>query len=131
MIRALRTLMALGVLLGACGGGRDGPAERTLTVFAAASLVEAFGELTAELEKQDTTLDVRLNIAGSQQLAGQLVRGAVADVFAAADRNMFELKFRHGLLHQGAAMADHLAAEVVARGNGALAGGRVRDQSKE
>jgi molybdate transport system substrate-binding protein len=61
------------------------PSKATLQVFAAASLSDAFTEIGHELEKQRPGLSVRMNFAGSQQLAAQLESGAIADVFAAAD----------------------------------------------
>jgi len=58
----------------------------TLQVFAAASLSDAFGELAKLLEQRHPGLAVRLNLAGSQQLATQMEQGAAADVFASADQ---------------------------------------------
>jgi molybdate transport system substrate-binding protein len=57
----------------------------TLTVFAAASLSDAFGEIGRLLEREHEGLHVRFNFAGSNQLALQLENGARADVFASAD----------------------------------------------
>jgi molybdate transport system substrate-binding protein len=62
------------------------PRPATLTVFAAASLTEAFGELGRQLEHSHPGLTVRFNFAGSQQLVAQLEQGASADVFASADQ---------------------------------------------
>jgi molybdate transport system substrate-binding protein len=62
------------------------PASSTLTVYAAASLTEAFGALGPILEREHAGLVVRFNFAGSQQLAAQLDQGATADVFASADQ---------------------------------------------
>lgn len=59
--------------------------KTTLQVFAAASLSEAFTEIGRLLEKQRPGLTVRLNFAGSQQLAMQMEQGAAADMFASAD----------------------------------------------
>src|SRR5215472_7004024 len=56
-----------------------------LTVFAAASLTEAFRELGDTLERRTPGLRVEFNFAGSQELAAQLLQGARADVFASAD----------------------------------------------
>ena len=58
-----------------------------LTVFAAASLTEAFRELGPMLP--DGT-PVQFNFAGSQQLAVQIEQGARADVFASADQRWME-----------------------------------------
>jgi molybdate transport system substrate-binding protein len=63
------------------GGGLSG----TLTVFAAASLSDAFTELGERLEGQHPGLAVQFNFAGSSALAAQLEQGAPADVFASAD----------------------------------------------
>ncbi len=57
----------------------------TLTVFAAASLTEAFTAIGARYQRAHPGTAVRFNFAGSQQLAAQLEQGAAADVFAPAD----------------------------------------------
>ena len=62
----------------------------TLTVFAAASLTEAFRDLGRMLERQHPGLTVRFSFAGSQQLALQLEQGAPADVFASADQRWMD-----------------------------------------
>ncbi|MCF6744410.1 molybdate ABC transporter substrate-binding protein [Blastococcus sp. KM273128] len=69
------------------GGGpaADGGATGTLTVFAAASLIDVFTELGARMEEEHPELDVRISYSGSSALATQLVQGAPADVFASAD----------------------------------------------
>lgn len=56
-----------------------------LTVFAAASLTDAFGEMKEQLEGANPDLSITYNFAGSQQLATQLAEGADADVFASAN----------------------------------------------
>lgn len=57
----------------------------TLTVFAAASLTDAFGALGEMFEQQHPGVTVELNFAGSSLLAGSIIEGAPADVFASAD----------------------------------------------
>ena len=59
--------------------------EITLTVFAAASLTDAFTELGQVFEIENEAGQVVFNFAGSSQLAVQLREGAVADVFASAN----------------------------------------------
>jgi molybdate transport system substrate-binding protein len=62
---------------------------RTLTVFAAASLTDAFKEIGAKFETENPGVRVNLNFAGSQILRMQLEQGARADIFASADhKNM-------------------------------------------
>ncbi|WP_181408343.1 molybdate ABC transporter substrate-binding protein [Schumannella sp. 10F1B-5-1] len=56
----------------------------TVTVFAAASLTEVFGEAEKIFEKQHPGVDVVISYGGSSALAEQILSGAPADVFAAA-----------------------------------------------
>jgi molybdate transport system substrate-binding protein len=69
----------------ASGTGADAELTGTLTVFAAASLTDVFPELGDELTRQNPSLEVEFNFAGSSALAAQLLQGAPADVFASAD----------------------------------------------
>jgi molybdate transport system substrate-binding protein len=57
----------------------------TLTVFAAASLSDAFTDIGKSLERDMPGLHVRFNYGGSNTLALQIEQGAGADVFASAD----------------------------------------------
>ncbi len=86
-------LVALTVifLLGNCA--KSSPTQPvTLTVFAAASLTEAFIEIGHQFEaQQPDRVKVIFNFAGSQQLAQQLAQGAQADVFASANRKQIEI----------------------------------------
>jgi molybdate transport system substrate-binding protein len=61
-------------------------AQRAVTIFAAASLTEAFTAIGRTFERQHPGIAVRFNFAGSQLLATQLELGARADVFASADQ---------------------------------------------
>jgi molybdate transport system substrate-binding protein len=76
-------------LAGCTAGGPSQPGSPTgtLTVFAAASLTETFDALAAEFESDHPGVDVVLNYAGSSGLAMQIVQGAPADVFAAANES--------------------------------------------
>ncbi len=93
----LGVALALGVLAG-CGRPKSEPApapeqEAKLSIFAAASLREAFGKMAEEFKKSHTSVTVTFNFAGSQEIRTQLEQGAVVDVFAAADmRNMTALR---------------------------------------
>ena len=57
-----------------------------LTVFAAASLTDAFNEIGQNFSAEHPGVTVTFNFAGSQQLAQQLGQGAPADVFASANK---------------------------------------------
>ena len=62
------------------------PAEGgDLTVFAAASLTDAFEAIEQEVEAATPNLSITYNFGGSQALVTQLEEGAQADVFASAN----------------------------------------------
>ena len=72
------------LFLAACGPTAAQP--QTLTVFAAASLLDAFAEIGKSFEAANPGLTVIFNFDGSQSLRTQLEQGAVADVFASANQ---------------------------------------------
>jgi molybdate transport system substrate-binding protein len=61
-------------------------ASGTVTVFAASSLTDAFGELAQAFQAANPGARVELNFGGSTQLFTQIDQGAPADVFASADQ---------------------------------------------
>jgi molybdate transport system substrate-binding protein len=65
-------------------------APRTLEVYAAASLREAFTDVAKTFERAHPGVSVRLSFAGSQTLAAQIENGAPADVFASASPKNLE-----------------------------------------
>jgi molybdate transport system substrate-binding protein len=69
-----------------------------LTVFAAASLKDAFGDVATALARRTPPIAVRYNFAGSQQLVLQLQQGARADVFASADQRWMQTARDGGLV---------------------------------
>ena len=82
-------------IAGCCNG--NGGAT-VITVFAAASLTDAFGEIAREFESANPGIEVKLNFAGSQRLRSQLEFGASADVFASADAAQMDLAKDAGLI---------------------------------
>lgn len=79
---ALATVIVLST--GGCGGtteASDGP----VTVYAAASLTEAFGDVAKEFHRDHNDAPVEFNFGSSATLVTQLSHGAQADVFASAD----------------------------------------------
>jgi molybdate transport system substrate-binding protein len=77
-------------------GAQTSAAAREITVYAAASLTDAFSELGKLMEQDSFPTRVRYNFAGSQQLAVQLEQGAKADVFASADQRWMDyVRERH------------------------------------
>lgn len=77
------------LLLGGAGcssAASAGEGDRVeLVVFAASSLTDAFREIAADFEAANPSVEVVLNLAGSQRLRAQLEHGAKADLFAPAD----------------------------------------------
>jgi molybdate transport system substrate-binding protein len=70
----------------------------TLTVFAAASLTDAFREIGQAFEMVHPGSRVIFNFAGSQQLALQIEQGAEADVFASADQRHMDRLVAAGVI---------------------------------
>ncbi|MEP7324911.1 MAG: molybdate ABC transporter substrate-binding protein [Gemmatimonadota bacterium] len=85
MSRYWRRLGIAVATLGLLGATPAHQSSGTITVFAAASLTEAFTDVDLAFRQQNPGTTVRFNFAGSQQLAAQLEQGAQADVFASAD----------------------------------------------
>lgn len=99
VLRRLTPVVALVVALAGCaskdsgGGSSGGPGGGlggTLTVFAAASLTEAFTTLGEQFEDAHPDVDVVFSFAGSSALAEQIRQGAPADVFASASPHNME-----------------------------------------
>ena len=72
----------------------------TLTVFAAASLADAFEDLAVDFEATNPGLDVILNFGASQALRTQIEEGAQADVFASANREEMKALVDAGLVEE-------------------------------
>jgi molybdate transport system substrate-binding protein len=81
--RALGGVLMTVVLVSAsCGAATD---EDELLVFAAASLTDAFAAVAEAYEAAHPETDVVLSFASSSSLRDQILEGAPADVFAAAN----------------------------------------------
>ena len=97
--QALAALACATVMLTGCGAPGSGVsgASRTLNVFAAASLTDAFTEMGATFEAAHPDVRVKFNFAGSQTLRAQIEAGASADVFASANAREMEALAAAGL----------------------------------
>lgn len=102
MKRLFALILLLAVFLTACGApvpaaATEAPAlaltavpptaalePQTLTIFAAASLTDAFTEIGKGFEAANPGVTVTFNFGGSQALRTQIEEGAPADVFASA-----------------------------------------------
>ncbi|MDQ5894149.1 MAG: molybdate transport system substrate-binding protein [Actinomycetota bacterium] len=118
-----RHFTAIGALLlsfgiAACGdSGKEG-SDRKLTVFAAASLTEAFTELGRQYEGENEGTEVEFSFAASSELAAQIDQGAPADLFASADQPNMEKVVDSGMA-DGAPVtfAGNLLEIAVPKGN--------------
>lgn len=98
-------LLACLLLVAGCGRGAQSSSGSspsagggTLTVFAAASLTEAFGDLKPVFEHAHPGVTLRYNFAGSQELVAQIEQGAPADVFASADQGHMDALVKESLV---------------------------------
>lgn len=88
---SLRTAAALALLLASsCRDQKAGEHDSqgtggTITIFAAASLTDAFTELGEAFEREHPRAAVVFNFAGSQSLRAQVENGARGEVFASAN----------------------------------------------
>jgi molybdate transport system substrate-binding protein len=80
---SITLLVLLSLILSACGGNSNTP--QTLTVYAAASLTDAFTEIGRAFETEHADVGIVFNFGGSQNLRTQIEQGAPADLFASAN----------------------------------------------
>ncbi|MFB9908892.1 molybdate ABC transporter substrate-binding protein [Allokutzneria oryzae] len=114
-ITVLLSLLGAGLTLAAC---TSAPEQRTVTVFAAASLKESFTELEKSFEGSHPGVDVRISFGGSSDLAQQIVNGAPADVFAAANTSTMDTVAKSDLIDgRSEIFAVNTLRIVVPKGN--------------
>jgi molybdate transport system substrate-binding protein len=101
------------------------PSE-SLTVFAAASLTEAFQELGTLFERGKPAAKVIFSFAASSLLRTQIEQGAPADLFASADREQMEPLARAGLVQKPLDFARNRLAIVTPAANPGQGERRVR-----
>jgi molybdate transport system substrate-binding protein len=74
----------------------------SITVFAAASLTDAFTELATEFKKANPGVgEITFNFAGSSALRTQLEQGARAEIFASADTVQMDAAKKSGVVSGG------------------------------
>ena len=110
MKRLLSLTLLLSIFLMACGAAATptlrpatptaAPEPRTLIVFAAASLTDAFSEIGEAFEVAYPGATVTFNFAGSQALRTQIEEGAPADVFASANTKEMDILVTGGFVAQ-------------------------------
>lgn len=123
LLVAMLLVLILFALAG-CGGGSGGGEGRraettgasggsTLTVLAAASLTDAFGELEKTFEQQNPGTDVRTSFGGSSALLTQIQQGAPADVFASADEAKMDTAVQDNLVNEPQTFARNRPVLIV------------------
>lgn len=115
MIKAITTLI-IGIIL-ACLLTTCAAAPPPLTIFAAASLTEAFTDLAEAFETAHPDSTVHLNFAGSQTLRLQLEAGAQADLFVSANQGHMTALHAQGLVNQPTVVAQNRLAVIVPADN--------------
>ncbi|MCZ2127722.1 MAG: molybdate ABC transporter substrate-binding protein [Anaerolineales bacterium] len=76
------------------------PEPRALTVFAAASLTDAFTEIGKEFDAANPGVTTTFNFGGSQTLRTQIEEGAPADVFASANQKEMDALIESALVNK-------------------------------
>jgi molybdate transport system substrate-binding protein len=109
MKQMLRMILWLMIFLTGCNSTSNlktappSPKEsRTLTVFAASSLTDAFTEIGKAFEAANPGVTVAFNFAGSQALRTQIEEGAPADIFASANTKEMDTLVTGGYVQQDA-----------------------------
>lgn len=119
--------LAVALATSACGSNPNGPATTgastvgsvtgSVTVFAASSLTEPFGDLRAVLTTSAPGLAVTYSFAGSGALVAQVRQGAPSDVIATADTASMKRLTDAGLVETAATFARNKLEILVERGN--------------
>jgi molybdate transport system substrate-binding protein len=111
-------LTAAVVLLGSTGcGGTAAEEPGPLTVFAAASLIDAFERLGGQFGDEHPGWQVDVNYGGSSSLARAITEGAPVDVFASADERQMDVVVDAGLAAEPVVFAANVLAIAVPKGN--------------
>jgi molybdate transport system substrate-binding protein len=108
---ATLALCALTALAG-CQRGAPEP-SKTLHIYAASSLTEAFEAMAESFEATHPEVNVSLNFAGSQVLRLQLEHGARADIFASANPDHVQTLVHKGLIHESRLFARNALVVIV------------------
>ncbi len=93
----------LALVFAGCGGTSGGTERasdggKTLTVLAASSLTDAFGELADRFEEGNPGVEVKQSFESSLTLITQIQQGAPADVFASASEEEMDTAVDDGLV---------------------------------
>ena len=93
----LRHAIALFLIAAICLATAYGqPPARSLTIYAATSLTDAFEALAEAYVEIQPDVEILLNFANSSTLAAQISAGAPADIFASANEKQMSLVIEEG-----------------------------------
>lgn len=126
--RAAAMLVAASLATAACGGGEG--SRTTLTVFAAASLTDAFDAVAAAFETAEPAYEVEFSYAASSTLREQILEGAPADVYASANPGNMDQVVESGQAVDPVPFVRNLIQIAVPSGNPAGISG-VEDFARE
>lgn len=114
--RALTVMLGLVLAAAGCGDG-EGKSTGAVTVLAAASLTEAFGELSRAFEADHPGSKVTSSFGASSTLAQQVIQGAPADVLATADEASLQRVIDSGAATRPRVFARNRLELAVGKGN--------------
>ncbi len=131
--RRVAAVCALSLVLAACGDddddgtaadattteGAESDLEGTISVFAAASLTDAFDEIDAAFEDANPGVTVEVNFGASSALREQILAGAPADVFASANASNMDQVVEAGAASDPVDFVTNLLEIAVPAGNDA------------
>jgi molybdate transport system substrate-binding protein len=89
----------------------------TLTVLAASSLTDVFGELASKFQEQNPGTKVSTSFGGSSELLTQMEQGAPADVFASADEDKMDIAVQDDLVNEPQTFARNWPVVIVPKVN--------------
>ncbi|MEI7972305.1 MAG: molybdate ABC transporter substrate-binding protein [Actinomycetota bacterium] len=104
--------------------------KTTVTVSAAASLVNVYTEIGKQFEKANPSIKVRFNFASSSSLVSQIQSGAPTDVFAAADLTSFDKLLATGNVVKSPKVFARNSMQLVVKPGNPLGITTVADLSK-
>ena len=113
--RIIGVMFAVLLLAASAGYAQE---TKELTVFTAASLTGAFGEM-GQMYKNETNISVAFNFDGSQALRTQMENGAYADVFASANQKQMNAVKNDGLMNNSSIVifTKNKLSLIVPKGN--------------
>ncbi len=124
MTNPLQWLLPLCLLVAGCTpNGQDSASLNSaepsgeLLVFAASSLTEAFRAIEKDFEQEHPTIQVILNLAGTQSLRAQIENGARAQVLAAANPNHMRVLHEKKLVDTPAPFAQNTLVIITPKDN--------------